>query len=143
MMSHNLFSATALFLSCSLLTFDRNRQADCCPTVQSKSPTQSLPIACRPKAMREQERRQHRRLAMKLHEMRHEVRQIQNGYEIHYRDMWGAYALAGPWAVLELRCCPFLEVSLNLSDSNGLTVRITGPQGAEDVVKEELHALLG
>ena len=42
------------------------------------------------------------------------------------------------WVTLEQRCCPFLDFSLE-TGRDGVMLRLTGPEGTPEFLREELQ----
>jgi hypothetical protein len=82
-------------------------------------------------------------LLPKLRGSDREVTELENGYRIRFLGGREIVATVTAWLSIEARCCPFFELSLSVPAVEGpLTVRISGPDGVKEFIREELASLL-
>lgn len=99
------------------------------------------PLACVMDAIPEAERAAHVALASVLFRKRvQEWRDLPNGYAFRFEP--DALMDLARFLENERRCCPFLSFDVALaSDGGPVWLRITGPEGARELLAEELPGL--
>ena len=98
---------------------------------------------CDMSAMTTEDRARHSALVARLSSAPHALQELEKGYELSYPDARATFGEAAEWAALETRCCPFLDLSLRLSPDRGpLVIRLTGPVGVKEFLKDELGPLV-
>lgn len=66
--------------------------------------------------------------------------ELERGFEFNFPP--SAIASLGEFIANERRCCPFLEFELHVgSEPWGTSLRLTGKDGAKDVIRHELGLL--
>jgi N-acetylglutamate synthase-like GNAT family acetyltransferase len=100
------------------------------------------PLVCRLDALDPEERRRHAELARELLARSLGAEEIAEGFEVSIPAEEEALRDAAEWMALEARCCPFLQFELILeAPSSGARLRLTGPEGAKDLLRSEIAAL--
>ena len=100
------------------------------------------PVACRLDAFDESGRVEHRRLASELLAATTDVEELPDGYAIRFSATPYLFLRIARWIELERACCPFLTIRLEIEHSGpAYRVRLTGPEGAKDVLRAELRGL--
>ncbi len=82
-------------------------------------PSSNVPIACNLSALSATERAQRATLATRLRADAQEVIETKSGYKIRLPEKPSAYRDAFELALLERRCCPFLQLTFKLECGNG------------------------
>lgn len=101
----------------------------------------TLPVACDPLALPSPEgfathvAEGHRLLSLAL-----ERRELSDGWALHLPGDDATVRSCTEWILGERRCCPFFTFSLECEPAGDLWMRITGPEGAKDVLRVELDA---
>ncbi len=95
-------------------------------------------LACVPTAIPRTERAAHFALARELFaESAQERVDLPDGYAFRFRH--DAFEAVARFVANERRCCPFMNFELTLgSESGPLWLRMTGPEGAREVLQAEL-----
>ncbi len=97
------------------------------------------PVACRLDAFDERERARHRQLASELRAAMTDVEELADGYAVRFPGKPFLFLRIARWIELERACCPFLTIRLEIERSApAYRVRLTGPEGAKDVLRAEL-----
>lgn len=100
------------------------------------------PIACDLTVFGPGERQRHLALSQELFAGCGKMRELSDGFAFQFpgEDTWCAKIAA--WVMLERRCCPFLSLELVLEADRGpVELRLRGPQGTKEFIREELSAL--
>ncbi len=95
------------------------------------------PIACNLDAFSAPERRRYGALAEKLRGAVAAMRELGNGYAFKLAEGKISVPEAGEWMLLEMKCCPFLEVTLE-PDGNGFWLHLSGRAGVKEFLRTEL-----
>jgi hypothetical protein len=99
----------------------------------------AAPVACRLDAFDERGRAEHRRLAGELLAAMTDVEELPDGYAMRFPGRPFLFLRIARWIELERACCPFLTIRLEIERSGpAYRVRLTGPEGAKDVLRTEL-----
>lgn len=102
------------------------------------------PVACRLDAFDEAGRDRHRQLAAELLAAAIDVEELPDGYAVRFPGRPFLFLRIAEWIELERACCPFLTIRLEIERSGpAYRVRLTGPEGAKDVLRAELSRLPG
>ncbi len=100
------------------------------------------PVACGLGAFDERERTRHRQLAGELLRAMTDVEELPDGYALRFPGRPFLFVRIAQWVELERACCPFLTIRLEIERSApSYRVRITGPEGAKEVLRAELLSL--
>jgi hypothetical protein len=104
--------------------------------------TESIPVACAPFALTEQERARSRELLEALGAAVQRVQETNSGYVYHYNDEPEVFQTLAEWIPLERRCCPFLtfEVRWKAGEKQP-TLMLFGPEGTKAFLRAELPEL--
>lgn len=96
-------------------------------------------VACRLDAFDERERARHRQLAAELLAAVSDVEELPDGYAVRFPAKPFLFLRIAQWIELERACCPFLTIRLEIERSApAYRVRLTGPEGAKDVLRAGL-----
>ena|SRR5580704_8531966 len=100
----------------------------------------NLPIACDPSAFASADLfAVHLAEGRRLLSLALERRELADGWALRLPYAEDVLVASARWIARERRCCPFFTFSLECEpDPGGLWVRITGPEGAKDVLRNEL-----
>jgi hypothetical protein len=60
-----------------------------------------------------------------------EVRELADGYAAHLTPDPAVFRQVAEWITLERRCCPFLALGLDWSDTGDVWLRLTGGPGVK------------
>lgn len=97
------------------------------------------PVACRLDAFDGAGRARHRQLAAELLAAVSDVEELPDGYAVRFPAKPFLFLRIAEWIELERACCPFLTIRLEIErPEQALRVRLTGPEGAKDVLRSEL-----
>jgi hypothetical protein len=99
----------------------------------------SLPIACDPSAFPSSDLfAAHLAEGRRLLSLTLERRELADGWALRLPQEEDVSVSWARWIAHERRCCPFLTFSLEWEpDAGGIWMRITGPEGAKDVIRHE------
>jgi hypothetical protein len=100
-------------------------------------PSPDAPIVCNLGVFNASERRRHAALAKKVHGAVTGIREFDDGYALQLAAGKVSVPEAGEWMLLEMKCCPFLQIGLE-SDGDGLWVRLSGRAGVKEFLRAEL-----
>ena len=96
-------------------------------------------LACTPAAIPASERTQHFALARELFGVGACVEDIPNGYALRLHS--SQFEALAKFVSNERKCCVFLRFEITIESGDGpVLLRMTGPQGTRDVLREELGA---
>jgi hypothetical protein len=100
----------------------------------------SLPIACDPSAFDSRDEfAAHLAEGRRIVSFALERRELADGWALRLPLEEDVFAACARWIVRERRCCPFFTFSMECEPGpGGLWLRITGPEGAKDVLRHEL-----
>ena len=100
------------------------------------------PLACRLDALGPEERRRHADLTRTLEARALGVEELPDGFAVAIPPEAESLRDAADWMALEGRCCPFLrfELVFDAASSRAL-LRLTGPEGAKEILRSEIRAL--
>jgi hypothetical protein len=100
----------------------------------------SLPVACDPAAFDSSDLfAAHLAEGRRLLSLTLERRELPDGWALHLPHEEDVLVACARWIARERRCCPFFTFSLTCEpDPEGLWMRITGPEGAKEVLRHEL-----
>ena len=95
-------------------------------------------IACSLGVFTPEQKRRYQALMKKLAAAIVGRRELDRGYALKIAGAKLGIAEAGEWMLLEGKCCPFLELTL---DPDGLDfwVNLTGREGVKEFLKQELR----
>ena len=99
------------------------------------------PLACVPGAIPAEERAAHfERLARLFTTEVREQRELPDGYAFRFDA--DAFDELARWLTHERRCCPFLDVTIDLAHGGGpVWVRLAGPPGTRAFLDAELPSI--
>jgi hypothetical protein len=98
------------------------------------------PIACDMTAFTPDERRRYDALRARVTAAFEDVAELSNGYRVRL----GSATVAGEvaeWMTLEQRCCPFIELTLQMKEGGTVWLELTGRPGVKEVLASEFAAL--
>ncbi|HEU4389647.1 MAG TPA: hypothetical protein VFV34_17715 [Blastocatellia bacterium] len=105
-------------------------------TQQRDNGVKELPIACLITALTPEQRTRHTRLMKQLRESATESHETPDGYEIRFPGHTPTILAIAEFITLERACCPFFKFELEISGGEApVTLRVTGPKGAKQVLK--------
>lgn len=97
------------------------------------------PVACRLDAFGESDRALHRRLGGELLAATTDVEELPDGFALRFPATPFLFLRIARWIELERACCSFLTIRLEFERPGpAYRVRMTGPEGAKDVLRSEL-----
>ena len=67
-----------------------------------------------------------------------ETRELADGYRLHLGAASEDFLTAAEWIVLEHRCCPFLNFTLELTDTSDVWLAVTGPDGIKAFLRDAM-----
>ncbi len=97
------------------------------------------PIACNMDAFTPEQKRRYLLLAKKLSAATIEQLETERGYTLRADAKKLSIAEAGEWMLLEGRCCPFLELTLEPEGIDRLRLNLAGGPGVKEFLREELR----
>lgn len=98
-------------------------------------------LACDLTAMDAAQRERHRQLGWRLRGATEETLELADGYTFRYPADDALCLMIAEFVTLERRCCPFFTFVLTVEPEGGpLWLRITGPEGAREFIREALGA---
>ncbi len=100
-------------------------------------PSLDAPIVCNLGVFNASERRRHAALSKKVHGAVIGTREFDDGYALKLAPCAVSVPEVGEWMLLEMKCCPFLQIGLE-SDGSGLWVRLSGRAGVKEFLRAEL-----
>jgi hypothetical protein len=99
----------------------------------------SLPVACDPSAFNASETFEaHMAESRRLLSLALERRELTDGWALRLPGDDDTLLSCARWILGERRCCPFFTFSLESQAAGDLWMRITGPDGAKEVLRAEL-----
>lgn len=99
-------------------------------------------IVCVPGALSAEERRRSALLREHLAETRLSTTETSDGYVFAQRPDPAVFLNAAEWVSLERRCCPFFSFELRWAAGEGtIQLRVSGPEGVKDFLRQELPVL--
>jgi hypothetical protein len=105
--------------------------------MSSHSP-ELLPLACNLAALDPAERKQHGVVTERYLATIVEVRELADGYAFGSRHAETLWMTAAEFVDRERRCCPFFRFGLELDNqTNMVWLRLTGPEGVKEFVRQE------
>ena len=102
----------------------------------SDQPTTAA-IACDMSALTPVQRKRHTELYRILRRIVRKVDELADGYALGFARADLICIDLAEFMTLEQRCCPFLNFSLDMPAGGPIQLRMTGPQGTKDVLREE------
>jgi len=96
-----------------------------------------LPIACAPSAFPSSDLfAEHLTEGRRLASLALTRQELADGWALHFPRDEDVLVACARWIAKERRCCPFFTFSLECEpDPGGLWMRLTGPEGAKDVLR--------
>ncbi len=102
----------------------------------------SIPVACVPRALSREERDRSRDLRRELAAATVETLSLSGGYSYRYRADADVFRKAAEWVTLERRCCPFLTFTLRWGAGDAAPwLDLTGPAGTREFLRAEMPEL--
>jgi hypothetical protein len=99
----------------------------------------ALPIACNSSAFGAPEAfAAHLTEGRRLLSLATERRELDDGWALRLPGDDATVLASVRWMLGERRCCPFLTFALECRADGELWMRITGPEGTKDVLRQEL-----
>jgi hypothetical protein len=100
----------------------------------------SLPIACDPNALSSESFAVHRAEGRRLQSLALERRELPDGWALRMPNDEEIALACASWIIDEGRCCPFFVFALEWgSEPDAVWLRITGPEGAKEILRAELR----
>jgi hypothetical protein len=94
-------------------------------------------IVCNMNAFTLLERQRYDVLRAQVQAAAGQVDELESGFAFHFAMEAAVLAFVAEWLVLERRCCPFLDFTLDVRAERAFaTLTITGPEGTKDVLRE-------
>lgn len=138
------FTAATL-IAAAIVAFPSNGIAQLSDSKQPKrtemgqKPEMQTLIACNPFALDINQRKRKAELWARLAHHRSDVRELSDGYAIGLASDAQVVLAAAEFIALERSCCPFFRFELAINGTDELMwLRITGPDGAKEVLESEL-----
>ena len=98
----------------------------------------STVIACDMMALNADQRKRYSELYRLLRRIVRSVDELADGYALSFARADLICMDIAEFVTLEQRCCPFLRFSLELAPDGGpIHLRMTGPDGAKELLREE------
>jgi hypothetical protein len=94
------------------------------------------PIACNVGVFTPDQKRRYQVLAKKLAGAILERRELERGYGLKVASAKLEIAEAGEWMLLEGKCCPFLELTLD-PEGFDFWINLAGREGVKEFLKQE------
>jgi hypothetical protein len=69
-----------------------------------------------------------------------QIKELSDGYALQLPGTPDAFLNAAQWILLEHRCCPFLNLKVELTSENEVWLSITGPDGIKQFLGETLSS---
>lgn len=101
------------------------------------------PIACRLNALSSGERIRQKELLEKVRDRALQVVEIALGFEVRFPSDRLTFVELAEWVGLERLCCPFAEFAILWRRDETVWVRVTGGEGAKEVLAAEMGFKLG
>ena len=95
-------------------------------------------LACHIDALDEEQRSRHARLSARLAGANPVISELGDGYSLGLVSDGEMFVALAEWVTLERLCCPFLRFELGL-DGELMALRLRGPEGVKDFLRDELH----
>ncbi len=96
-------------------------------------------LFCNLHAIGATERAEHARLATRVSTSIVRSAEIDDGYALEVDASLVPIADLARWIDLERRCCSFFDFNLDWPNSSSrMTLRVTGPSGAKEILRSEL-----
>ena len=106
---------------------------------QPKQYSSQTALVCNLTALNGEQRERHRAVLKQLGQMSPEVREVANGYAFRFLAEIAVLKLLAEFIYLEHRCCPFLELTLEVkTDHDTAWLTVTGPEGVKEFLRAEL-----
>jgi len=96
------------------------------------------PIACVLGALSVEERKRQKELLGTVRGRIQETVELPDGYALRLPADQAMFLEAAEWAALERRCCAFAAFALEWGADNRIWIRVTGKEGAKDVLAAEM-----
>lgn len=97
------------------------------------------PIACKPKALNEDEREKHQTNSEQLFSSIEEWQELSDGYALHVPTDTEMIEKAGSFIAHERKCCPFFNFNLEVTpDSGTVWLKLTGNKEVKKFVKQNV-----
>ncbi len=100
----------------------------------------TTPIACDLTVFTTEERAEHLERGRRVFSAIHRFSEEASGYTFAFSTEPAVVADVGRWIDDEKRCCPFFRFDL-FPRREGLTLRVTGPEGAKEILRSALRGL--
>ncbi len=94
-------------------------------------------IACDMSAMKPDQRKRYAELYRILRRIIRSVEELTDGYALRFSRADLICIDIAEFMTLEQRCCPFLSFALEMPADGPIQLRMTGPEGTKDVLREE------
>jgi hypothetical protein len=96
-------------------------------------------LACNLGAMDADQRERYRALRQLLSADFTEARELENGYAFRHSSEAGVLVALAEYVSLERLCCPFFDFAIEVGcGGDEVWLRMTGPEGAREVLKEAI-----
>lgn len=106
-------------------------------------PIPDVGLACDLNAFTPVQRDHHLAHATALFGAVRELRELPDGYTVRTPDVPDILAQLADFVAHERLCCPFLNFSIEVAAHSGpICLRITGPEGAKNLIAAEIIGLL-
>ena len=108
---------------------------------ETKHDRVEIPIACDPTALDAGQRERKRALQERLRADVRQIREIEGGYAFEHSSEPEVLLAVAEFVALERLCCPFFDFGIEVGRGGGpLWLRITGSEGAKEVLRAEIGA---
>jgi hypothetical protein len=97
----------------------------------------SVPVVCNLDAFTPLERQRYDVLRAEVQAATGHIDEVDGGFALRFAMQAKVLSAVAEWALLERRCCPFLDFTLDMRAERAFaTLTITGPEGTKDVLRE-------
>src|SRR5215831_11089270 len=102
------------------------------------------PVACDLTVLSQDQRKRHGELTRLVLSKRDSVKELENGYQLMFKNETDILLKIAEWMALERACCPFFSFSLEV-EGNEMPVRLSleGPDGTKQILQAALEEVVG
>jgi hypothetical protein len=94
-------------------------------------------VVCNPNAFTPLERQRYDLLRAQVQTATGQIDELDAGFALRFTMEPAVLTAIAEWVLLERRCCPFLDFTLELRAERAFALlTITGPEGTKDVLRE-------
>ena len=101
------------------------------------------PLVCNMDVFTPAQRESHIQTTTELIQAVQSVQEVENGYEFTFPNETGFISKIAEFITNERLCCPFLKFTLNIvSNSNPVSLSLTGPLGTQEFLRAEFNGAI-